>query len=131
MHSDRFTTAIPLLANPEDIDPSCLITDITKISQAKDLKLSEKGEAVKGFTAAGGNHRTAALQSVVERLENKITQLKGKIDKLKEKSSTSKTKYKLGVLKEEIKVCKAKKAGLAKWTVILYNESKSTVINEG
>jgi len=119
VHSDRYSSAIPLLADPDHIDPLCILTDITQVSVAKDLKLTPKGEAeVKSFTAAGGNHRTKALQTVMERLEEKIQRLNQKLEK---KVSKSKTKgNKIG---EELEMLKAKKAGLGTWTVILYNES--------
>jgi len=126
VHSDRYSTAIPLLANPDDIDPSSLLLDITKISQAKDLVLSEKGEAdVKSFSAAGGRHRTKALEIVVERVDKEMKGIQDRINNTKKRES-SKGKAKLERLREELKKCKAKKAGLRKWTVILYDEGKYT-----
>lgn len=126
MQSNLYQTAIPLLADPDDIDPSSVLTDITDISQAMDLKLSKKGEKrVFSFSAAGGNHRTEALKQVVKNIEEKIVILKEKIEALEKSQKESyNNKDKLNDLKNEAKKLKAKKAGLGKWTVILYNESK-------
>jgi septal ring factor EnvC (AmiA/AmiB activator) len=122
IHFDRYENAIPLLADPEDIDLSTIIKDISKISQAPDLKLSEKGNAVKSFVAAGGNHRTQALKEVVQRLETKISDLNKKFQRWK--TNPKKSKDQLKDLKEEIRKLQTKKAGSGKWTVILYNEGK-------
>jgi ribosome-associated translation inhibitor RaiA len=120
VQSNLYTTAIPLLANPKDIDLSSVVTDITKISQAKDLKLSAKGRSVKEFAAAGGSHRTKALEKVLEKLEKKIKGLKAKVESLEEGEGQKE-------LKEELECIKAKKAGLGKWTVILYDEGKCSL----
>lgn len=116
--SDRYSTAIPILADPEDIDPSSISQDITKISQAPDLKLSEKGSRdVRELLATGGRHRTKALATVYVNLRSKIKDLEDRIKRTNKKS-------KLEELREEVKICQAKKASLGKWTVIVYNASK-------
>ena len=127
VQSDRFSTAIPLLADPDDIDPSSIISDITKISQAKDLKLSEKGEAVEFFTAAGGNHRTEALKRVKDKLAQEIQKLDTKHTKEKKRAKgTPKSDEKLVDLKKQVKSLCAKDATLGMWTVVLYDSSKFT-----
>jgi predicted RNase H-like nuclease (RuvC/YqgF family) len=117
VQSNLYTTAIPLLAIPKDINISSVITDITKILQAKDLKLSAKSKSVKDFTAAGGSDRTKALEKVLEKLEIKVKGLKAKVESLEEGEEQKE-------LKEELECIKAKKAVLGKWTVILYDEGK-------
>jgi hypothetical protein len=117
-----YENAIPLLAHPDDIDPSSIITEITKISQAPELKLSKQGEKrVKGFSGAGGSHRTEALKTIYEKIGKKIEHLGSKISALKEKKGK---RNRLIELQEERKRLMGKKAGLGKWTVKLYNEGK-------
>lgn len=126
VHSNLYSTAIPILASPEHIDPSSIFTDITKINQAPELKLSEKGELeVEKFFAAGGNHRTAAIGVLNERLESRIEQLESEIKTKEEKNSNkSKSKARLEELRQELGTLKAKKGELGKWTVLLYDEGK-------
>jgi hypothetical protein len=114
-----YDTAIPILAHPDDIDSSSIITDIAKISQAPELKLSQRGEKrVKGFSAAGGSHRIKALETVYDKVVKKIEHLESKISASKKKGE------RLEKLKQARLDLLAKKGGLGKWTVILYNEGK-------
>jgi hypothetical protein len=119
--SDRYSTAIPLLADPEDIDPSSFVTKVTDISRAPDLKLSQ-GAKIKRFSAAGGNHRTQALELVVGKLTEKIENLKSRIQTVKDKKKPNKAR--LDKFRDELRGLKARVAGLGRWTVILYNESE-------
>jgi hypothetical protein len=122
--SNLYSNAIPILADPAYIHPSSIFTDITRISEAPELKLTREGEKeVKKFYAAGGNHRTTALQKVKERLQGKIEGLKSQIEDNKDKKD-NKTKVKLVSLRDDLKICEKKMDGLGKWTVILYNYSK-------
>ena len=127
VQSDRYSNAIPILANPDHIDPLSIFNDITRISQAPDLKLSDRGlQEVKHFLAAGGRHRTEALRVVYTKLQEKIKKLNSKIEELekKEEKKKKKTTEKLNEFRQELKILKAKEVGLTKWTVILYNEGK-------
>ena len=76
---------------------------------------------VETFTACGGNHRTKALEEVVQKREKKIKGLEEKLTRWKGKQ---KSKRKVQDLKKEIKTLKGFKAAMGKWTVILYDEGK-------
>ena len=120
VHSDLYETAIPLLANPDDIDPSSIVKDVSKISQAPDLKLSAKGKGrVDRFYAAGGNHRTEAVREFKKRLTKRVDGFKAKL----------KTNGQSQDLVEKIREGEDKIARVSNWTVILYDESKSILID--
>lgn len=125
VHSDRYSTAIHLLVNPDHIDLNSISQDITKMSQAPDLKLSDKGKAERAsFCAAGGNHRRKAVAIVEANLKEKMRKMEEEIEILEKKKRKKSTTEKLSRLREELMVLRAKKAGMGKWTVILYDESK-------
>jgi len=121
VQSDRYENAIPLLVNPGDIDLSSIERDITDISQAPDLKLTN--ESVEMFQAAGGRHRMEAVKVLNVRLEEKIEVLRRQIERLKIKKS-NKNNERRQALTQDLKILEAKMAGLGWWTVILYNKGK-------
>ena len=126
VHSNLYSTAIPILANPDHIHSSSIFTDITKLTQAPELKLSAKGETeVKKFYSAGGNHRTAAVGVLNSLLEQSLEKLEAEIAKLEQKNSTkSKAKARLDVLRSEVAKLKVKQSGLGKWTILLYDDGE-------
>jgi hypothetical protein len=130
VRSDSLLSAIPLLANPQHIDLSSTSKDITSLSEAPDLKLSEKGlDEVTCFRAAGGNHRTAALRLVHIKIQDTIDELETKVKNLdKKEKDDEKTKVAKKEFKAEVRRLKAKQARNSKWTVILYDEGKCNSI---
>lgn len=118
----QISTAIPLLADPEHIHTDSIFCNITKITEAPELKLSRKGErVVKRFYGAGGNHRMAAVKALADEEKGKINQLEVSIAK-QEGIEGAKSMEKLGRLREDLKKAKKRLAGMGKWTVLLYKE---------
>ena len=128
VQSDRYSNAIPILVNPEHIDPSSISNDITKISTAPDLKLSKRGlKEADWFLAAGGNHRTEALRTVCNQLQEKISKANTDVESLGAKMK-AKQRYKdyaeINDIYDELEKYKEQKLRTEKWSVILYDESK-------
>lgn len=127
VNSNRYATAIHLLVNPDHIDQTSISKDITKLSEAPILKLSQKGidDKVGKFYAAGGNHRTKAVAIISSRLSQKIQELEAEIERLS-RNTKKKSTDKLVGLQQEVANLRTKRSAVPLWTVILYDEGKWT-----